>query len=256
MAYTAGGLSPWFTGSQAAFDAFASQGKPESKLDRRCRAAIASHSSAAISPFFEAQLNYYRVIFSDRLARRFEQPGRHRRRRDRRWHHGAHQRWCGAHDGVDAAFTLRFGRALSVYNATSYNSSTYQSDYTSTASGIGAATGTCIGGLVVTNGIVPTCGKQIPASPKWMNKTVATLALEPFELQLIGDYVGERFSTFVNDTSVGASFPASARAGASATKHAADQKSGDQSQTSPTSPIRPAGRRSPSAVGDQFVFRV
>ncbi|MDE2621263.1 MAG: TonB-dependent receptor, partial [Sphingomonadales bacterium] len=83
--------------------------------------------------------------------------------------------------------------------------------YSATASGIGAATNTCIGGQTVTGGAVPTCGKQIPGSPKWMNKTVATLTLEPFELQLTGDYVGKRFATYANDTSVPAYFLASAR---------------------------------------------
>ena len=100
---------------------------------------------------------------------------------------------------------------FSIYNATSYNSSTYQSDYTSTASGIGAATGTCIGGYAVVSGVVPTCGKQIPGSPKWMNKTVATLDVGPFEAQLIGDYVGDRYATYANDTLVKSYFLASAR---------------------------------------------
>ena len=36
------------------------------------------------------------------------------------------------------------------------------------AAGIGAATNTCIGGYVVAAGVVPTCGKQLPGSPKLM----------------------------------------------------------------------------------------
>ncbi|WP_443018327.1 TonB-dependent receptor domain-containing protein [Sphingomonas sp. AAP5] len=114
-------------------------------------------------------------------------------------------------DGVDAAFTLHFGRAFSLYNAASYNLSKYQSDYTSTATGIGAATGTCIGGYLVTAGVVPTCGKQLPGTPKWMNKTVATLDLGPIEVQMIGDYVGRRFATFTNDASVSSYFLTSLR---------------------------------------------
>jgi iron complex outermembrane receptor protein len=58
---------------------------------------------------------------------------------------------------------------------------------------------------------VPTCGKQLPGTPKWMNKTVATLAIGPFETQLIGDYVGRRFSTFTNDASVPSYFLTSLR---------------------------------------------
>ncbi len=116
-------------------------------------------------------------------------------------------------NGVDAAFTLRLGRNFSLYNAVSYNLSKYQSDYTATAVGIGAATDTCIGGFLVVDGVIPTCGKQLPGTPKWMNKTVASLNIEPVELQLVGDYVGRRFSTFTNDASVPSYFLLSARLG-------------------------------------------
>src|SRR3546814_751614 len=85
--------------------------------------------------------------------------------------------------------------------------------YTATAVGIGAATDTCIGGFLVVGGVVPTCGKQLPGTPKWMNKTVASLDLDPVELQLVGDYVGRRFSTFTNDASVSSYFLVSARLG-------------------------------------------
>ena len=61
---------------------------------------------------------------------------------------------------------------------------------------------------------MPTCGKQVPGSPKWMNKTVATLSLDPVEFQLIGDYVGERFATYVNDTAVPSYFLTSLRVSA------------------------------------------
>ncbi|WP_223262682.1 hypothetical protein [Sphingobium sp. SCG-1] len=44
-----------------------------------------------------------------------------------------------------------------------------------------------------------------------MNKTVATLSADPFELQLIGDYVRRRFSSFTNDASVKSNFLTSLR---------------------------------------------
>ena len=209
MAYTAGGLSPWFTGSQAAFDAFAAQGKPESSWTYE--AGLRSRRNLGADVGLEAQVNYYRVVFSDRLLGVSSNPGGI-----------AGGAIAGGTtvltnvgavhtDGLDAAFTLRFARKVSLYNATSYNSSKYQSDYTSTASGIGAATGTCIGGVTVTSGVVPTCDKQIPGSPKWMNKTVASLTLDPVELQVIGDYVGERYATYTNDTSVQSYFLTSLR---------------------------------------------
>jgi hypothetical protein len=211
MAYLGGGsLSPWFTGSQSAFDAFADQGKPETSWTYEGGVRTRRSFSGLLSGI-EAQVNYYHVVFNNRQLGIPVNPGGIAG--------GAITGGTtvlvnvgSVHtDGVDAAFTLHFGPAFSVYNATSYNSSTYQSDYTSTASGIGAATGSCIGGLAVTGGVVPTCGKQVPGSPKWMNKTVATADVGPFEAQLIGDYVGRRFATYVNDTSVPSYFLASLR---------------------------------------------
>jgi iron complex outermembrane receptor protein len=213
QAYLAGGGGPWFTGSQAAFDAFADQGKPESSWTYE--AGLRTRRSFG-EIGLEAQVNYYHVVFNDRLLAISTNPGGI-----------AGSGITGGTsilvnvgdvktDGVDAAFTLRLGRAFTFYNATSYNLSKYQSDYRSTASGIGGATDTCIGGYLVASsganaGIVPTCGKQLPGTPKWMNKTVATLAIGPFETQLIGDYVGRRFSTFTNDASVKSYFLTSLR---------------------------------------------
>jgi len=61
--------------------------------------------------------------------------------------------------------------------------------------------------------VVPTGGKQLAGSPKWMNKTVLTLSAGPVEAQLSGDYVGKRYATYVNDGVVGSYFLASARIG-------------------------------------------
>jgi hypothetical protein len=211
MTYLGGGsLSPWFTGSQAAFDAFAQQGRPESSWTYEAGVRTKRSFSGLISGF-EAQLNYYHVVFNDRQLGIPTNPGGIAG--------GAITGGTSVlvnvgnvhTDGVDAAFTVRVGRVFSLYNAISYNSSTYKSDYASTASGIGAATGSCIGGFTVTGGVVPTCGKQVPGSPKWMNKTVATLVVGPFDAQLIGDYVGKRFATFTNDTAVPSYFLTSLR---------------------------------------------
>ncbi len=211
-AYLAGGGGPWFTGSQAAFDAFADQGKPESSWTYEGGLRTSRSFSGGIG--FDAQVNYYHVVFNNRLLAISTNPGGI-----------AGSGITGGTsilvnvgdvhtDGVDAAFTLRFGRVFSLYNATSYNLSKYQSDYSSTATGIGAATGTCIGGYLVTAGVVPTCGKQLPGTPKWMNKTVATLSGGPFEVQVIGDFVGSRFATFSNDASVPSYFLTSLRVAA------------------------------------------
>jgi hypothetical protein len=211
MTYLGGGsLSPWFTGSQAAFDAVAQQAKPETSWTYE--AGLRTKRSFGNGFGLEAQINYYHVVFNDRQLAIATNPGGIAG--------GAITGGTSilvnvgaVHtDGVDAAFTWHFGRAFTLYNATSYNTSTYQSDYTSTATtGVGAATGTCIGGYTVVGGVVPTCGKQVPGSPKWMNKTVATLSFGPLEAQLIGDYVGKRYATYSNDTSVASYFQASAR---------------------------------------------
>ena len=209
QAYLAGGGGPWFTGSQAAFNAFAQSGRPESSWTYE--AGLRSNRSFGNGLSFNAQVNYYHVDFKDRLLAISTNPGGI-----------AGGGITGGTsilvnvgnvktDGVDAAFTLRAGRVLSLYNATSYNLSKYQRDYTSTASGIGAATDTCIGGFVVTGGVVPTCGKQLPGIPKWMNKTVGTLTLGPVEAQVIGDYVGARYATFSNDVRVRSYFLTSLR---------------------------------------------
>ena len=208
QAYLAGGGGPWFTGSQAAFNAFADEGKPESSWTYEGGLRTSRNLASDVS--LSAQVNYYHVVFNNRLLAISTNPGGI-----------AGGGITGGTsilvnvgdvhtDGVDAAFTLRIG-AFSLYNATSYNLSKYQSDYTSTASGIGAATGTCIGGYLVTAGVVPTCGKQLPGTPKWMNKSVATLAIGPIEAQVIGDYVGRRYATFSNDVSVPSYFLTSFR---------------------------------------------
>jgi iron complex outermembrane receptor protein len=211
QAYLAGGGGPWFTGSQAAFDAFADEGKPETSWTYEAGLRIRRDLGGDIG--LQAQINSYHVDFSNRLLAIPTNPGGIAGSGITGGTSALVNVGDVKTDGVDAAFTLRFGRTFSLYNAVSYNLSKYQSDYTATAVGIGAATDTCIGGFLVVGGVVPTCGKQLPGTPKWMNKTVASLDLDPVELQLVGDYVGRRFSTFTNDASVPSYFLVSARLG-------------------------------------------
>ncbi|WP_156370333.1 TonB-dependent receptor [Novosphingobium sp. Leaf2] len=212
QAYLAGGGGPWFTGSQAAFDAFADEGKPETSWSYE--AGLRTSRTFANDVAIQAQINYYHVDFSNRLLAIPTNPGGIAGSGIT----GGTSTLVNVGDvktnGVDAAITLRIGRKFSLYNAVSYNLSKYQNDYTSTALGIGAATNTCIGGFIVTGGVVPTCGKQLPGTPKWMNKTVATLDVGPIEVQAIGDYVGRRFATYTNDTSVSSYFLTSLRVAA------------------------------------------
>ncbi len=210
--YGAGGVTPWSSGSQAAFDDLKNNGRPESswtyEIGLRSHRTIDSSFLTGI----EAQVNYYHVDFSDRLlgitpATAIGGIGG-----------GGISGGTPAvfnvggvkTDGIDTAITLRFGQVFSLYNALSYNRSVYDSDYSTIT---GSATGTRIGGIATVGGVVPTGGKLIPVSPKWLNKTVATVTVGNFDAQLVGDYVGKRFATFTNDAFVKSYFQANARIG-------------------------------------------
>jgi hypothetical protein len=54
--------------------------------------------------------------------------------------------------------------------------------------------------------VVPTEGKQVPLTPKWLYKSILSTNFGPFEAQLIGDYAGRRYVTYQNDLSVGGTF--------------------------------------------------
>jgi outer membrane receptor for Fe3+-dicitrate len=102
-------------------------------------------------------------------------------------------------NGVDIAGTLNFGPHVHLYDALSYNKTTYDSDYQS--------------GTTVVNGVtqpvtVATGGKWVPLTPDWLNKTIASVSYGAFEAQLSGDYVGRRFVTYLNDLQVKSYFMA------------------------------------------------
>jgi outer membrane receptor for Fe3+-dicitrate len=211
QAYGAGGsAAPWSTGSQAAFDFIKDNGHPETSWTYEVGLRSRHSWPGAFLSGLEAQLNAYHVDFSDRLLAISPTIGGI----------GGGSIAGGTPslfnvgdvktNGVDAALTLHFGDHFTLYDALSYNSSKYESDYSLRT---GQATETKIGGYVVTAlGVVPTGGKQVPGSPQWLNKTVATLDFEPVQLQLFGDYVGKRFATYTNDASVRGFFLLSGRA--------------------------------------------
>jgi iron complex outermembrane receptor protein len=188
----AAGLSPFALGSQTLFDFFKANTKPETSWTYEAGARTRHTLDLGPITAFEGQISYYHVDFSNRLlaisptttitaiasgASIIQNVGSVKT------------------DGVDIAGTLRFGRYFSLYDAVSYNRSVYQDDY---------LTGTTL---------VPTSGKKVPGSPDWLNKTVATLSIDPVEFQLIGDYMGKRYATFTNDLSVKSYFLLSGRIG-------------------------------------------
>ncbi len=186
----AAGLSPFALGSQAAFDLFKDQVKPETSWTYEI--GLKTSRSFDFGPItgFQGQVSYYHVDFSNRLLGISPNPA-------------INAIVSGAAilqnvgsvrtDGVDIAGTLRFGPHFSLYNALSYNDSKFRDDYVS-----GVTT-------------VRTAGKAVPGSPKWLNKTVATANYGIFDAQLIGDYLGRRFATFTNDLSVRGYYTMSAR---------------------------------------------
>ena len=178
--YGAGG-SAWSLATQAAFNLFKSTVKPETSWTYEV--GLRENRELALGPIsaIQGQVNYYHVDFSNRLLSISSAPfilalvaG------------PAILTNVGSvqTDGVDVAATVHLGSHISVYDAVSYNRSVYADNYTS-----GVA-------------VVPTAGKDVPGDPRWLNKFVVSGNYGPFEAQIIGDYVGQRFATYTNDRSV------------------------------------------------------
>ena len=181
VTYGGGGASPWSLASQSAFDLFKATAKPETSVTYEL--GLRSNHQVEFGPIsaIDGQVNVYHVDFKDRLLQISPTP--------------VLLSIIGGNpvlanvgsvktDGIDLSGTLHFGRMFSFYDALSYNRSKYSDNYSNGAS------------------VVPTAGKDVPGSPEWMNKFVATLNVADTEFQLIGDYVGKRYATYTNDLSV------------------------------------------------------
>src|SRR5579859_6874852 len=199
MVYGAGGLSAWSTQSQSTFNTFKSTFHPETawvyEVGYRFHHDIGTQFLTGV----EGQVEYYHVDFSNRLLNITSTTV-------------AGQTILGTFtapqtalvnvggvttNGVDLAGTLHFGEHFSLYDAISYNDSTYDSNYCSSV----GTNGVCAAGK-----IVATSGKNVAADPKWTDKVVLSANYGPFEGQLTGDYVGSRYATYLNDQSVGSTF--------------------------------------------------
>jgi hypothetical protein len=187
------GSTPWTVGSQAAFDYFKESGKPETSWTYEV--GLRSHHvfPGSFLSSLDAQVNYYHVDFSNRLLSVSTTVGGL----------GGSSITGGTTslfnvggvttNGADAALTLGFGPHFSIYDGVSYNSSKYDSDYTNGTTTYG------------------TSGKQVPGSPKWMNKTVVSANYGAFEAQFTGMYIGKRYATYTNDASVDSYFMSNGR---------------------------------------------
>ena len=196
------GLSPFALGSQPVFEDFKANVKPETSWTYEIGARAQHALSLGPITAFEGQISYYHVDFSNRLlalspttvitsiisgAAIVQNVGDVRT------------------NGVDFAATLHFGSHVSIYNAVSYNDSKYQQNY---SVGVPAV-------------VVPTAGKQVPGSPKWLNKTVVSANYGMFDVQFTGDYLGRRFATYTNDLSVPGYFTLAGRIGVTVPLNAA-----------------------------------
>jgi len=178
------GSSPFSLGTQSAFDTFKTTVHPERSWTYEL--GIRSHHDLDLGPLtgLDGQINYYHVDFHNRLFNvapfnLFNPPPS-----------VLVNVGSVTTDGVDVAATLLFGEHFQFYDAISYNSSAYSSNYTQ---------GATAGGVPV---VVPIAGKQVPITPDWMNKFIASTNWGPFEAQLNGDYVGRRYATYLNDIAI------------------------------------------------------
>ncbi|MGJ9420248.1 TonB-dependent receptor [Massilia sp. CMS3.1] len=182
VTYGGGGNSPWSLSSQPAFDYFKATAKPETSVTYELGLRDSRALDMGALTAFDGQVTLYHVNFSDRQLAISSNP--------------IITSFAGGTtilsnvgsvktDGVDIGGTLHFGRAFTFYDAVSYNRSTYQDSYLS---------GTTV---------VPTAGKTVPNTPKWMNKFVATFKPgADLEFALAGDFVGRRYATYTNDLDV------------------------------------------------------
>ncbi len=182
------GTAPWSLGTQAAFDLFKQTVEPETAWTYEVGVRSKRPVELGVLTSVEGQLNYYHVNFSNRILNvapyNFINPAP-----------SILVNVGGVTtDGVDAGVTLNFGPHFHVYDALSYNKSTYDSNYLSGKDSFGNPITVAIG------------GKNVPGEPEWTNKVIFSANYGRFEGQVSGDYLGKRFATFLNDLSVKSTF--------------------------------------------------
>ncbi|WP_415567442.1 TonB-dependent receptor [Komagataeibacter saccharivorans] len=176
-----GSASPWGMTSQAAFEDFKKNGKPETAwtYETGLRTSRRVHFGPLTN--FSGQLEYYHVHFSNRLLAVSSSPSLG-------YISGSATILTNvgsvSTDGMDLSFTAQFGPHFSFYNALSYNKSVYNDNYMS---------GTTV---------VHTAGKNVVGLPDWTEKFVASTNWGDFYAQFTGDVIGRRYATFTNDLSV------------------------------------------------------
>ncbi|MFT9376877.1 TonB-dependent receptor domain-containing protein, partial [Komagataeibacter saccharivorans] len=167
--------------SQAAFEDFKKNGKPETAWTYETGLRTSRRVHFGPLTHFSGQLEYYHVHFSNRLLAVSSSPSLG-------YISGSATILTNvgsvSTDGMDLSFTAQFGPHFSFYNALSYNKSVYNDNYMS---------GTTV---------VHTAGKNVVGLPDWTEKFVASTNWGDFYAQFTGDVIGRRYATFTNDLSV------------------------------------------------------
>nr|WP_255550746.1 TonB-dependent receptor [Granulicella sp. dw_53] len=177
-AYQMGGngiaTSPWGT-TQAGFDALKKTLKPESSWSEEVGYRYTDHR-------LMAQANYFHVNFSDRLLAIQQGPAIA----------GGASLLSNVGgvttNGVDAAASVRINSSWLLYNAVTFNQSTYDSD------------------LVTASQVYPTAGKIAVDTPKFLYKNELTYTKKEFSAHISSDYMSKRYFTYTNDNSVDGRF--------------------------------------------------
>jgi len=173
-----GNATPWGSTSQAAFENFRQNGKVETSWTYET--GLRTHHRLHTGPLTDisAQLEYYHVHFSNRLVAIAST-------RSLSSIIGAATTLANvgsvSTNGTDFSFTAQLGQHFSIYNGLSYNKSVYNDDYTSGHSTIRIA------------------GRNVAGQPDWTEKFVVTTNWGRFYGQLIGDVMGKRYTTYMND---------------------------------------------------------
>nr|WP_294915053.1 TonB-dependent receptor [uncultured Neokomagataea sp.] len=176
-----GYATPWGIPSQAGFENFRKNGHPETSWTYEAGWRFNHRLSEAPLVSIDGQVSYYHVDFSNRLLTVSSSPQITSLT-------GAAALLANVGgvttNGADAEFTLHLPWHLSLYDAASYNRSTYDNNYQS-----GSA-------------LVQTAGKNVVAVPDWMNKFIFAYNHDGAFAQITGNYIGRRYATYLNDLSV------------------------------------------------------
>ncbi len=169
------GTSPWGT-TQAGFNALTNNLKSESSWSEE---GGFRHTDNHL----QAQASYFHVNFSNRLLAIQQGPGIAGNASILSNVGGV------TTNGVDGAITTRLHDGWTLYNALTYSSSTYDSDYNANATTV-----------------IPTGGKTVVDAPKFLYKNELTYTKKGFDAHLGSDFMGKRYFTYTDDNSVGGRF--------------------------------------------------